>query len=356
MDDILKSMKAFLYDRSTSPLFGAFLLAWSAWNYRIIGILLSNEGFDKKFAGIDRLYKTIDISILQYQIHIPGQIVHGFLIPSIATFAYIYLYPTIAKPVYQHSLKKQKELRSIKQEEENNRLLSEEDSRALYNTLSEQQTEFYAKEELYRKQISSLTQSLKEFQNTPSTNVSIQNEDLSDIEVDKDLPLGGKYSQSQINKFIAGKVELLPNSEFQLSDLLDDKVWKELSSSNKQAIGKRFKQSVERGDYYGVTLNRKGTGNQLIYKKSNLNEPSKNNLSHDASKVLQNFIGLNEQEGLGVSDLKQISDMHIDKIRFHVDRLIKDNYLEYFGESIDEERLYRLGNNGREYLVENDLV
>lgn len=170
------------------------------------------------------------------------------------------------------------------------------------------------------------------------------------------MPPGGKYSQSQINKFIAGKVELIPNGEFQLSDLLDDKVWKELSSSNKQAIGKRFKQSVERGDYYGVTLNGKGTGNQLIYKKSSLSEPSKNNLISDAAKVLQNFIGLNDQEGLSSSDLKQSSEMHIDKIRFHIDKLLKDKYLEYLGESSDGESLYRLGNKGREYLVENDLV
>jgi len=52
MDDIFKSIKAFLYDRVASPLFGAFVTAWSIWNYRVISILLSDENELKGTEGL----------------------------------------------------------------------------------------------------------------------------------------------------------------------------------------------------------------------------------------------------------------------------------------------------------------
>lgn len=49
MGEIIKSMKAFLYGRSSSPLFGAFIVSWAVWNYRVIITLLSNEKLADKF-------------------------------------------------------------------------------------------------------------------------------------------------------------------------------------------------------------------------------------------------------------------------------------------------------------------
>src|SRR5688572_12908861 len=113
MEEFSKSIKAFLYERSSSPLFGAFIVAWLGWNYRAIATLFSEESLIDKFLIIDRLYKSEPILGFLYW----GQVKHGLLIPAAITAAYIFVYPILAKPVYKYSLKKQQELRKIKQEE-----------------------------------------------------------------------------------------------------------------------------------------------------------------------------------------------------------------------------------------------
>lgn len=46
--DFSDSFKAYLYDRTTSPLFGAFAASWSVWNYEIILTILSDWSVDQK--------------------------------------------------------------------------------------------------------------------------------------------------------------------------------------------------------------------------------------------------------------------------------------------------------------------
>lgn len=80
------------------------------------------------------------------------------------TLSYIYIYPLLAKPVYEHSLKKQKALREIKQQEENNRLLSVEESREIYRQLSSLQAENLKETEDHAKQILALTQTINDLE------------------------------------------------------------------------------------------------------------------------------------------------------------------------------------------------
>ena len=42
MGDIIKSIKAYLYDRAASPLIGAYITAWSIWNYRVFIIIFTD--------------------------------------------------------------------------------------------------------------------------------------------------------------------------------------------------------------------------------------------------------------------------------------------------------------------------
>ena len=52
LDDMFQSVKATLYDRVSSPLWGAFLLSWIAWNYRMLIVLFSSMSPDEKFEYI----------------------------------------------------------------------------------------------------------------------------------------------------------------------------------------------------------------------------------------------------------------------------------------------------------------
>ena len=147
-----KSIKAFLYDRTSSPLFGAFIISWSIINYRVILTIFSGESLANKFEVINTLFQPIDTGFF----FVSAALVHGFIYPVIATLLYIYLYPRLAKPVYKHSLKKQIELREIKQEEESNRLLTLEESREIYKEMAEVENRYNQQEEIHRKQVAGL--------------------------------------------------------------------------------------------------------------------------------------------------------------------------------------------------------
>ena len=50
LDDLSKSIKASLYERATSPLFGAFVISWLAWNYRFVLTVISSMSAKEKFS------------------------------------------------------------------------------------------------------------------------------------------------------------------------------------------------------------------------------------------------------------------------------------------------------------------
>jgi len=124
--DAITSIKATLYDRASSPLFGAFVLAWCIWNYRVIAILFSGEDINIQFAAIDHRFALLIVPYINFEL---GLILHGLLIPMGIALFYIFLYPRLSIPVYERSLEDQKELRRLKQEKEDNELLSVEESR-----------------------------------------------------------------------------------------------------------------------------------------------------------------------------------------------------------------------------------
>ncbi|OUR88984.1 hypothetical protein A9Q92_01775 [Methylophaga sp. 42_8_T64] len=251
MDDILKSIKAFLYERTASPLFGAYVVAWSVWNYRSITILLSGENIDKKFSAIDKLYEPLTFTILNHPLSIYGELFHGVIIPIVATMLYIYLYPLLAVPVYEHSLKKQQELRKVKQKEENNRLLSIEESRELRKKIALLEVKIDEDTEGYRKQIKSLTEVISAAENNNSNKL------INIVGADNE----------ELDRYIEKQIQSLPEGDFQLANLFGDG-WPELNTSNKQSLGKRLRKYVERGDFINISIKGKGSGNQLIYNKA----------------------------------------------------------------------------------------
>lgn len=156
MGDILKSIKAYLYDRSSSPLFGAFVVSWLAWNYRFIVALSANASLTAKFEAINQIFSQINLEVFGYGFWFSGGFIHGFAIPLFFAYVYLYLYPLLAKPVYEYSLKKQIELRGLKQKVEDNRLLSLEESRELHRRLALLQGEFDEETAKYQRELSNL--------------------------------------------------------------------------------------------------------------------------------------------------------------------------------------------------------
>jgi len=355
MDEIFKSIKAYLYDRAASPLVGAFIVGWSMWNYRIFLIVFAGkeQSVEAIFNSIDFLFQSFSVSVWVISIPINGIFYNGLLIPSLLTASYIYLYPMLAKPVYEHSLKKQKELREIKQQEENNRLLSVEESREIYRQLADLKAENIREAESYTKQISSLRQTINDLEKELSSEVT-QADKLRETPYD-DI---NDADPEEFDNIVRNGIETMADRDFQLSDLFTSQQWTSLDSTLKKGIGKRLKMKLDRGDFLGVSQKRKGTGGQQIYTKQNQVKElkPKRELSPEREKILKMFAGIQEGYGKMESGIHKHAGGHIETVRMHIHDLQEGSYIGRSGTTDEGQTLYELKPKGRKYLVEHNLL
>ena len=83
--DLSKSIKADLYERATSPLFGAVAISWCFWNYKTIFILLSSLPVTEKFEYIEAfLYGGIWPFLSKL-----------FIYPVLSALLFIFVYPCL---------------------------------------------------------------------------------------------------------------------------------------------------------------------------------------------------------------------------------------------------------------------
>jgi hypothetical protein len=121
LDDLTKTIKAQLYDRATSPLSGAFIVSWAVWNYKIIVILVASMPAVQKLTYIDAyLFPTYQEVLLR-----------GGVFPLLSALAYIFLYPFPSKFVYEFSRNRQKELKQIQQQIDDDTPMTQEEVREL---------------------------------------------------------------------------------------------------------------------------------------------------------------------------------------------------------------------------------
>lgn len=261
MQDIFTSIKAYLYERATSPLIGAFVVGWSAWNYRFFVVMLSSglPNPQDKFEAIDLLFGQYTFSIGGASLLISGKLIDGALIPTVIALIYLYAYPLLAKPVYEHSLKKQKELRAIKQAQEDQRLLSIEESRELYRRLAQMQSKHQDEVDFLNNQISALNQHIE--------NPEKETHEENDSDTEFDIKDNQEKELRKHDEFIRKAVADREMGIFCLNDLFGQQKWSEIPVTIRQSLGKRFKHQVERGDFVGVRTNGKNTGNQQRFFK-----------------------------------------------------------------------------------------
>ena len=120
-EDVTKSIKSSLYDRASSPLFGAFTLSWSIWNYKLVLTLVSSMDVQSKVKHIETiLYPDYQTLLLM-----------GFAYPLIASVLFIFIYPIPAKYIYRYWHSQQIHLKNIKQNIEDETPLTIEESREI---------------------------------------------------------------------------------------------------------------------------------------------------------------------------------------------------------------------------------
>jgi hypothetical protein len=158
-DDLTKTVKAQLYERASSPLFGSFALAWGAWNYKFIMVVLSSMTATEKIGYIDlHIYKTY-WDVLSY----------GFAYPLISSVVFIFLYPIAAKYPYKYWQTQQAALKKIKQAIEDETPLPQAEARDLRRQAAQASIEFDKELASKTAEIQQLREMLSEAQTTSTT-------------------------------------------------------------------------------------------------------------------------------------------------------------------------------------------
>ncbi|MEM8496385.1 MAG: hypothetical protein AAF542_00090 [Pseudomonadota bacterium] len=105
IQEVIAGAKAYLHERTSSPLMVSFIIAWLIWNFPAVLIALSSTEIEKKLGLLDAHYS--EIFVLGWAI---DPIIYGVLGPIVSVLAYIYYYPKPAKWYYNKLRTEQNEL------------------------------------------------------------------------------------------------------------------------------------------------------------------------------------------------------------------------------------------------------
>jgi len=132
LDDLWKSVKASLYDRTASPLFGAVAISWVFWNYRLLVLLFADMPVSEKFNFIDSvLYPEGWTKLVWLGVG-----------PSVTALLFLLAYPFPARWIYGYWHNQQKALKAVRQAIEDDTPLTREESRQLRRRLVELRAEY----------------------------------------------------------------------------------------------------------------------------------------------------------------------------------------------------------------------
>ena len=121
LSDIVNSIKATLYDRTSSPLFGSFALAWLPWNYRLVVVLLGDGTYKEKLEFVSTmLYPSAESLVRLWGVY-----------PLVTALLFIFIYPWPARWVYAYSANQRRRLRELRREIEGDELITAEEARRL---------------------------------------------------------------------------------------------------------------------------------------------------------------------------------------------------------------------------------
>jgi hypothetical protein len=85
MEEFLKSLKAWLYDRTSNPLFFVFVLSWIFWNFRLFVVAFSDGELSLKLEIINQLYSDPDKNWCEM-----------LILPGVTTLITIVVYPILS--------------------------------------------------------------------------------------------------------------------------------------------------------------------------------------------------------------------------------------------------------------------
>lgn len=165
LNDFVKSAQKHVSERLASPIIGGVFISWCLWNYKFLIILLSSASVSKTFELIDTVAFPDFLSILG----------RGALFPVITAATYIFFYPYPAKFVDGFTRRRQIELNALRQEIENETLLTKEESRIIRSGMFAAQNKHDEMLDMLNAEISRLKADLEAALDPSSQSVTNQN-------------------------------------------------------------------------------------------------------------------------------------------------------------------------------------
>ncbi|CAC9601140.1 hypothetical protein [uncultured Gammaproteobacteria bacterium] len=202
MNELINSIKLNLYDKATSPLFGYFFVSWCAWNYQFILVVFSSMKIGEKIIYIDKTF-------FQNNWYWDSTLVF----PLLTTLGVIFILPYLSTPVYKFHKKRQEELVNLKQEIENNTLLTKEQSINIRRNIKEVKFEYESDLEGKDAEIEDLKALLNK-NNKQKTKIKKIKETDEELGLEKDLIdvllIISKYGKIEEEPLISKILEKLP--------------------------------------------------------------------------------------------------------------------------------------------------
>lgn len=189
MDDLIKSFKAQLYDRITSPLLSSFLISWAIWNHRLfLALATSDLKLKERFDFVDNvLYPTWK--------EVAGR---GMAWPLLSALALLLLYPIPGRWVYEYVRKEQKRLKEIQQRIDDETPITKEEAKELKVAIRKADADFQkeidAREELIARLRLEIAKQEQDASLEPANAASSENKTSESL-----LPHEGVLDDDQIN-------------------------------------------------------------------------------------------------------------------------------------------------------------
>lgn len=154
ISEAMTSIKAQLYDRVSSPLFGSFALSWILWNYKFLIITFADDSLWSRLGDLSNLYP----SPLDYALHF-------IIYPAISAALYIFIYPYPAFHAYKMWGEYENKMQGEKERRSKNQLLTREQSFKILTKIAQLESEYEKMIADRDEKIEALTDTVSELQN-----------------------------------------------------------------------------------------------------------------------------------------------------------------------------------------------
>lgn len=187
LDDISKSLRTNLYERTSSPLFGAFIVSWLIWNYKTLLVIFSSLSVDKKINFIETNIYGADWSLL----------LGGVIYPLMSAIVFILVYPYPAQWIYRYWHNQQKVLKQIRQQIEDETPLTVEEARLLRREHYRLATHYDEQLSKRNVEIDRLKEIIKSLENELTEKEHLQDESSPKPEPETDSDIDDSLTEEQ---------------------------------------------------------------------------------------------------------------------------------------------------------------